>query len=187
MKLKTLILAALSVVLAAAAVLFAIGYHESSQTQANKGLYRACSNGNAAAAAYWLAKGADVNTPDIGFEGIPGKTPLMLCAHLPAAELVELLLELGADPNAVDHAGQPVIHHATDARIANLLVAHGADVNMKDKEGLTALQYRVKNNYIMDDELKAVLEGNGSAAKLREERRRMVKGGEANEASANGK
>jgi hypothetical protein len=165
MKIKMLIVTAIGVVLTAAVVLFSIGYYGDSKNKVNKGLYAACSSGNAAAASYWLAKGADVNAPDTGHQGIPGQTPLMMCAHLDS-ETVELLLLLGANPNAVDADGRPVIHFVTDGYIANKLVLYGADVNKTDKEGLTALQWRQKNNYIMDDELKTVLEGNGPASKL---------------------
>jgi ankyrin repeat protein len=170
MKLKLLISTAIGIVLVAAVVVFSIGRYGSSQNKVNNGLYRACSTGNAAAAAYWLAKGADINQPD---PGSWGQTPLAMCAHL-NAETVELLLLLGADPNAVDKKGIPLIFNATDGYVANKLVLYGADVQKTNKEGLTALQWRQKNNYIMDDQLKVVLEGNGPAAKVREESRRMV-------------
>ena len=172
MKLKLLIFTAIGVVLVAAVALLSIGYYGNSQSKVNKGLYRACSTGNAAAAAYWLAKGADINAPDVGYEGIPGETPLMMCAHLDA-DTVKLLLLLGADPNAVDRNGLPVIHRATDGYIADILVSYGADVQKTNKEGLTALQWRQKNNYTMDDKLKVVLEGNGPAAELRRKRQLM--------------
>ncbi len=190
MKLKLLISTAIGVVLVAAIVVLSIGHYGNSQNKVNKGLYRACSTGNAAAAAYWLAKGADINSPDVGLEGIPGETPLMMCAHLDA-DTVKLLLLLGADPNAVDRDGLPVIHRATDGHIADILVRYGADVQKTNKEGLTALQWRQKNNYIMDDKLKAVLEGKGPAAKVREEGHKMVeeanKARRAKEASGEGK
>jgi hypothetical protein len=173
MKLKKLIFAAISLILTCAVVLFSIGYYGNYQMQANKGLYEACSTGNAAAAAYWLAKGADVNAPDPGYRGIPGQTALMMCAHL-NADTVEMLLLLGADPNAIDRNGRSAIFFATDGYNAEVLVRFGADVTMKDKDGLTALEWRQKNNYLMDDELKIVLEGKGPAAKVREKSRAMV-------------
>ena len=173
MKLKLLIFTAIGVVLVAAVALFSFGYYAKSQRQTYWGLYEACSRGNAAAVAYWVAKGADVNAPDPGYQGIPGQTPLMMCAHLDA-KTVELLLLLGANPNAVGADGRPVIHLATDGYIANMLVMYGADVNKTDKEGLTALQWRQKNNYILDDQLKAVLEGKGPASELLRKRQLMM-------------
>jgi ankyrin repeat protein len=174
MKLKTLILGAIGLVVTAAAVLYSIGHYSRSQTDANKGLYDSCSAGNAAAAAYWLAKGADANAPDWGHSGIPGQTPLMMCAHLGHSEIVELLLLLGADPNAVDSRGQPVIHRVTYGYVAEVLVRHGADVNKKNKEGLTALQDRLKNNYILENDLRLVLEGKGMAAQEREAGSKLI-------------
>ncbi len=169
MKLKLLISTAIGVVLVAAVVLFSIGRYGNAQHKVNYELYRACSTGNAAAAAYWLAKGADINQPD---PGSWGQTPLAMCAHLDA-DIVELLLLLGADPNAIDKKGTPLVFNATDGYVANKLVLYGADVQKTNKEGLTALQWRQKNNYIMDDKLKVVLEGNGPAAELRRKRQLM--------------
>jgi hypothetical protein len=171
MKLKTLILAAIGLVVTAAVVLYSIGHYARSQTEANKGLYDACSCGNAAAAAYWLAKGADVNAPDWGHQGIPGETPLMMCAHLDA-DIVEMLLLLGADPNAVDQKGLPVIHRVQDGYVIDKMLLYGLDLNKTNKEGLTAVQYREKNHYIMDERLKTSLEGKGPNSKMLEESKR---------------
>lgn len=170
MKLKLLISTAIGVVLAAAVVLFSIGYYHNSLNVAQRGLERACRAGNAAAVSYWLAKGADPNQPD---PGTWGQTPLAMCAHL-NADTVELLLLLGADPNAVDKEGTPLVFNATDGYVADKLVLFGADVQKTNKEGLTALQWRQKNNYILDDRLKTVLEGNGPAAELLRERQLTV-------------
>jgi hypothetical protein len=182
MKLKKLIFAAVGLVLTSAIVLFSIGYLEVAQNELDKGLIEACSTGNAAAAAYWLAKGADVNARDPGFRD---QTALMTCAHL-NADTVEMLLLLGADPNAIDQKGRSAIFFATDGYNADVLVRHGADVTLKDEDGLTALEWRRKNNYILDDELKTVLEGNGPAAKVREESRRMMEEAEKERKAAAG-
>lgn len=190
MKLKTLIIAAISVVLTAAAVLLSIGYYAFSQQKLDKGLAHACGSGNGYAAAYWLAKGANVNTTAGG--GIRGETPLLRCVHIADRRFVEMLLTLGADPNAMDEYGMgTALHRAESADVADLLVVWGADLNKKNKEGLTPLQYRMKPNIYKDDELIAALEGNGPSTKLQREIRKKLeeanKAREAKEASGEGK
>ena len=168
MKLKTLIIAAISVILMAAIGLFSVAYYSYTKSEANNGLARACEMGNGPAAAYWLAKGADIEHANKY-----GETPLILCAHLPW-ETIETLLLLGANPNTVDIDGRSAIFRAGNATSADTLVRYGADVNLRDKEGLTALEHHQKHRYYMDDKLKAVLEGKGPAAKMLEESRSMI-------------
>ena len=59
-----------------------------------------------------------------------------------ALETVKLLVELGADVNAVDASGQTALHSASyigaDA-IAQFLVEHGAKMDVKDRYGMTPL------------------------------------------------
>jgi ankyrin repeat protein len=59
-----------------------------------------------------------------------------------ALETVKLLVELGADVNAVDASGQTALHSASyigaDA-IAQFLVEHGAKLDVKDRYGMTPL------------------------------------------------
>jgi|GEM_PF-3401377 len=176
MKLKTLILGAIGVVLLAAVVLFSIASYANSQHKLNRSLFEACNRGNAAAAAYWLAKGADVNSRD---ESMGGQPPLMLCAHL-GADIVEMLLLVGADPNAVDRNGTPVLFHVTDGYVLDRMLSYGLDLKKTNKEGLTAVQYRQKNHYIMDERLKTSLEGKGPTSKMLEESKREIE--EANRA-----
>lgn len=171
MKLKTLILSAIGLIFTAAAVLVAIAYYGNAKSKANKGLLEACNAGNAAAAAYWLAKGADIETPEYGFAE---QTPLMACAHL-NSECVETLLLLGADPNAVDSRGLPVLHRVQEGYIVDKMLLYGLDLNKTNKEGLTALQYRLKNHYIMDERLKTSLEGKGPVSKMFEKANQEMK------------
>lgn len=56
----------------------------------------------------------------------------------------EILLKAGANPNALNEAGQPVMQAALtgyrgDAALARILVAAGADVHARDPQGNTAL------------------------------------------------
>lgn len=193
MKLKTLIITAISVVFTAAVVLFSIGYYGNSQSMVNRHLLAACGSGNAYTATYWLAKGADVNATSNPIS--PDESPLFNCAHLGDKDLVEMLLELGADPNftAVGFLGHTPLHQASTASIADTLVIYGADINKKNNEGLTPLQYRMRPNTIGNDdpELLTALQGNGPRAKVREEARKMVederKAWEAKKASEKGK
>lgn len=78
-----------------------------------------------------VAAGANPNIP-------PGR-PLTL-ALFQGPRFVELLLDAGADPNAID-GGRPVwwtvlsASHEQDLTLLELLLAHGADITMRDREG----------------------------------------------------
>jgi hypothetical protein len=52
---------------------------------------------------------------------------------------VALLLDAGADPNAIGGSASQAIFKTRDIEIARLLVAHGASVNAKNFEGETVL------------------------------------------------
>ncbi|MEO7716433.1 MAG: ankyrin repeat domain-containing protein [Capsulimonas sp.] len=60
-----------------------------------------------------------------------------------APELLHLLLEYGADPNARGNGSTPLIRASkfASAECVALLLAHGADVNAKDDDGKTALDW----------------------------------------------
>jgi ankyrin repeat protein len=75
-----------------------------------------------------------------------GFTALHLAAFFGHAETVRLLLDGGADPNAVGTSAQigpvqPLHSAAATGRLecARLLLAHGADVNARQGGGFTAL------------------------------------------------
>ena len=74
-------------------------------------------------------------------------TPLYQAAFNGHNELVELLLEKGADPNIKTKAGTTALMGAAyggHKRIAELLIAHGADVNVKG-EDKGILEYVIKH------------------------------------------
>jgi len=77
---------------------------------------------------------ARLRTPD-------GETALHAAVGLRQAELVELLLSAGADPNAPDAAGRTPLHVAamTDAKFVRRLLEAGANANAADENGETPL------------------------------------------------
>ncbi len=82
--------------------------------------------GDLASAKLLVAAGANVNDADAW-----GVSATTLAAHSGYRELVEFLLEKGADPNAAA-AGFTALHEAImrrDERMVGALLAHGADAN----------------------------------------------------------
>jgi len=74
-----------------------------------------------------------------------GSTPLHCAVWKGHLQMVEALVDAGADVNAQnenDHWGTTPLHaaaHANQAGIAQLLIGRGANVNAKDREGRTPL------------------------------------------------
>jgi ankyrin repeat protein len=92
-----------------------------------------------------LNQGAEVNAR----WGQEGKTPLHLAAESPKEERIrvaKLLLERGADINAMDEAGWTPLTTAVltpHLDMVKLLIERGANVNAKAKQGWTALHSAV--------------------------------------------
>jgi len=71
-----------------------------------------------------------------------GKTPLHYAVTYGAPEMIDLLLENGADINAKDNTGLTPLHVAAmlgRTNEAQALIAHGADINARDSFGDTPL------------------------------------------------
>jgi uncharacterized protein len=93
------------------------------------------------------ARGAELLAADPGLAtawSSDGFTPLHLASFFGAEEMAQILLDHGADPNAVSRnpmAVQP-LHSAAASRavgIITMLLNHGADVNARQQGGWTPL------------------------------------------------
>ncbi len=83
---------------------------------------------------------------DINFVDKHGYTALDLAVIHNSPEIVEILLENGANPNIKDKNGYTPLHRAVirySYKIVYLLLKYGADPNIKDKHGYTPLHRAV--------------------------------------------
>lgn len=90
-----------------------------------------------------VGAGVDVNTRHTanGFD-VALKLPLHIAAEKNRPGAVELLLELGADPNiGTAYFQETPLHFASSAAVAAVLIQGGADVHEKTIEGKTPLHY----------------------------------------------
>jgi len=108
-------------------------------------LWTAAFQGNLEAIKRHIAAGAEINAPFIA-PGIPasGATPLHLAVLADQREVVQYLVEQGADLKAKakdTHGGTPLHWAAALGRVemARLLIEAGADVNALDNHGFTPL------------------------------------------------
>lgn len=73
---------------------------------------------------------------------ITGSTALLRAVHCSCHEIIQLLIQAGADINAVNFYGESVLIHSIIKKewsAATELIKHGADVNYSDKMGRTPL------------------------------------------------
>ncbi len=100
-------------------------------------------------AVHLLRQGANVNA-----RTTIGSTPLTEACASGSFELVQLLLDAGADPRLAGERGVPAITFAATgarrpeeaSRIVELLLSRGADVDAQDERGATALLAVVSGN-----------------------------------------
>ncbi|KAK4242966.1 ankyrin repeat-containing domain protein, partial [Corynascus novoguineensis] len=122
-------------------------------------LFAALANGHKSAVAALLGVSSTVhNGVDIteGFNyrknlrGHQGRTPLSWAAQEGRLNIVELLIQGGADIDGMDEKEYTPLHRASDnghETIARLLIDKGADVNAQDVHGLTALIMASRNGH----------------------------------------
>lgn len=100
-----------------------------------------------------VAHGADPNRPLHlpNNEGGTDTTHLLnIAAAGPKDELLMALLDLGANPNAVDERKEPALHNAMYAhqyQRMKLLLERGADIDAMDSSGATAAVILARLNY----------------------------------------
>ncbi len=103
------------------------------------------------------SEGADVNQPNA-----EGRVPLYRALVLQNQAMVDTLLQLGANANANDHRGDPLIITAMSvgSRPATIaLINAGADPNARDTTGKSVLSYAV---YLKQPEIIAALVARGA-------------------------
>ena len=119
----------------------------------NISIYKAAAEGNIEAVKQHIAAGTGRNIESIA----RGLSALHSAAFGGQKEVVELLIEKGADVNAKNDVGWTPLHNAAFSRytrkrrftvkgykeIAELLISAGADVNAKDKNGKTPLDVAI--------------------------------------------
>lgn len=94
-----------------------------------------------------------------------GDTPLTWAAEMGSEACVDLLLQTGADPNAVEHDGWTALHWAANnghVEVARLLIEFGADLNHRygmDEDGPTARDMAIKTNH---QDVANLIESHGS-------------------------
>ena len=84
-----------------------------------------------------------------------GRTPILWAAGLGHADVVGLLMELGADIQKEDNDGRTPLHHAAIngmVEVVRRLGMGGADLNRADKDGWTPL------DVASDGEIKRLLQ-----------------------------
>ena len=90
-----------------------------------------------------LKLGADANARDAEHE----ETPLMLAARFADAGMVRLLLDAGAEVDALDDKGRAALFYApVPSEVFEALRAADADVHARDGEGNTILMLKVSES-----------------------------------------
>lgn len=87
---------------------------------------------------------------DLNACGSDGVTPLMIYVWRLREDMVEKLLQRGADVRLQEHDGDTALHAATttgDMKVMQMLLAKGADPNLKNKLGGTPLMWAAVYGY----------------------------------------
>jgi uncharacterized protein len=109
-------------------------------------LMTACRFSEVEIARFLINHGATINQP----RSPKGRTTLMVaCAYYSGINIVQLLVEKGADVNLTADDGSTALMLASGSEkldVVNFLLAHGANASMKDKAGKTALDFAANGN-----------------------------------------
>eukprot|EP01061_Rhynchopus_euleeides_P004378 TRINITY_DN13630_c0_g1_i1.p2 TRINITY_DN13630_c0_g1~~TRINITY_DN13630_c0_g1_i1.p2 ORF type:complete len:408 (+),score=159.76 TRINITY_DN13630_c0_g1_i1:67-1224(+) len=106
----------------------------------------AANNGHKDTVRYLAQRGADVNAA----VGPRHETALLSAARQGLAGMCEVLLEMGARPDAIDPVGKSALHLAAQAGhtvCVELLLHSGVDINLKDTRGFTPLMLACNQGY----------------------------------------
>ncbi|ODV87105.1 hypothetical protein CANARDRAFT_194304 [[Candida] arabinofermentans NRRL YB-2248] len=80
-----------------------------------------------------------------------GYTPIHAATSYSNLKLLKfLILECNGDVNIQDNDGDTPLHHVEDVETAKLLVELGADINIKNKGGLSCLEYHEEEDEFPD-------------------------------------
>jgi len=108
-------------------------------------VYLAAKFGHLATLDFLLQNGATPNKA----EGQCLETALHAATNQGFIQIMQSLLDAGADVNAKDAAGRSPLHlHSGFTSVVKLLVGKGAGVHATDSEGLTALHYAVRDGQV---------------------------------------
>eukprot|EP01086_Lenisia_limosa_P013854 TRINITY_DN43468_c0_g1_i1.p1 TRINITY_DN43468_c0_g1~~TRINITY_DN43468_c0_g1_i1.p1 ORF type:complete len:175 (+),score=38.19 TRINITY_DN43468_c0_g1_i1:63-587(+) len=119
-------------------------------------------NGEAGAVQDWVEEGGDPNA------WIQGSHLLHAAASTGNKITLGVLLQAGADVNAIDVQQATALHeaaHACSLECVQLLLTHKADPNLADCDGMTPILYSVGNDNSL--EIVATLAKSGAAIDLK--------------------
>jgi len=115
-------------------------------------LHFACESGSAEMIRTLLDSGADIHR-----QTNRGRTPLHFAARSGDGDATEVLLSRGADPMIRDKRRSTSLHHAAKSgnvdAITTLLKKHPAMIHVRDKAGLTALEWATAKKQVKAIEL----------------------------------
>lgn len=131
-------------------------------------LHNSCIAGCVNATRILLTSGADPNQRYTYHSPVDGRIEHGIVALMKATnnEVVELMIEHGADVNIRDANGSTPLMYAAkrgNHRIVEILLAAGADSSAKNDEGVTALELATATKQFFDDNVDGF--ANGHAAK----------------------
>jgi serine/threonine-protein phosphatase 6 regulatory ankyrin repeat subunit B len=122
-------------------------------------------------------KKADVNVGG-SKQKLKNQTVLYLAVTRGREDLVQKLLEMGADPNIADSEGgvplaEAVIGRAVNPEIVRMLIEKGANVNHQENNGATPLIYAAANNQISPETRQTIVKmllDKGADTKLKDKK-----------------